>query len=298
MSKAGFVSIIGRPNVGKSTLLNHLIGQKIAITSRKPQTTRTNIKGIITEPEQGQIVLVDTPGLHKPHHLLGEQLVKTAVKSLEDIEVVFFLVDGSVEPGGGDRYIVENIISQIKKPVILLINKIDKLEQKNQKKYYEAYQTLHKFTDIFLISAKQGTNLQVLINKTFEFLPEAPPYYEEDILTDSNMREIAGEMIREQVFRCLGEELPHASAVFIESYQDDPVKNISRINATIYVERESQKGMVIGKGGKKLKEIGEKARHEIEQMAGQQVFLKLHVKVLKNWRKNIKELKKLGYHTD
>lgn len=296
--KSGFVSIIGRPNVGKSTLLNHITGQKIAITSRKPQTTRKNMKGIITEKEKGQIVFVDTPGLHKPHHMLGEQLVKTALESLQDVELVLFLVDGTEAPGGGDKYIVENILSRYTKPVILLINKIDQVPKKEKIQHFEDYKKLYNFADVFLISAKHGDNLEELIDKLYGYLPEGHPFYDEDQITDTITREIAGEMIREQIFRLMGDEIPHASAVHIESFSDDLEKNISNIIATIYVEKDSQKGIVIGKAGSKIKEIGEKARKEIENLVGNKVFLSLNVKVLKNWRENKKNLKKLGYTVD
>lgn len=296
--KSGFVSIIGRPNVGKSTLLNHITGQKIAITSRKPQTTRKNMKGIITEKEKGQIVFVDTPGLHKPHHMLGEQLVKTALESLQDVELVLFLVDGTEAPGGGDKYIVDNILSRYTKPVILLINKIDQVPKKEKSQHFDDYKKLYNFADVFLISAKHGDNLEELIDKLYGYLPEGHPFYDEDQITDTITREIAGEMIREQIFRLMGDEIPHASAVHIESFSDDLEKNISNIIATIYVEKDSQKGIVIGKAGSKIKEIGEKARKEIENLVGNKVFLSLNVKVLKNWRENKKNLKKLGYTVD
>lgn len=296
--KAGFVSIIGRPNVGKSTLLNHLTGQKIAITSRKPQTTRKNMKGIITEKDKGQIVFVDTPGLHKPHHMLGEQLVKRALDSLQDVELVLFLVDGTEEPGGGDRYIIENILNSYDKPVILLINKIDQVPKKEKNQYFDQYKNLYNFKEIFLISAKHGENVEALVSKIYDYLPEGHPFYDEDQITDTITKDIAGEMIREQIFRLMGDEIPHSSAVHIESFSDDHEKNISNIIATIYVEKDSQKGIVIGKGGLKIKEIGENARKEIENLIGNKVFLSLNVKVLKNWRENKKNLKKLGYTVD
>lgn len=297
--KSGFVSIIGRPNVGKSTLLNHIIGQKIAITSSKPQTTRVNMRGIITEKDKGQIVFVDTPGLHKPHHLLGEQLVQKAISSLKDVEVVLFLVDGTEEVGGGDRYIVENIISKLgDKPVFLLINKLDKVPKKEKNKYIDFYSKLYNFTKVFLISAKHGENLDKVIENIFEYLPYGQYFYDEDDITDTITRDVAGEMIREQIFRLLGDEVPHASAVLVESYVDNPEKNLTSIKANIYVERDSQKGIVIGKGGSKLKEIGENSRKEIENLIGNKVFLELYVKVMKNWRDNKKNLKKLGYIVD
>jgi len=294
--KSGFVSIIGRPNVGKSTLLNHFTGQKIAITSGKPQTTRTNIKGIMTFPERGQIVFVDTPGLHKPHHLLGEHLVKRALQSLEGTDVILFLVDGTTEPGGGDRYIVENILASVSKPVFLLINKIDKVGKKDKGKYLEAYQALYPFQKVFSLSARHDKDFSEMLNAIISLLPQGAKFYEEDLVTDENLRDLAGELIREQLFRLLGEEVPHSCAVSVDSFKEKKV--LTDIQATIYVERDSQKGIVIGKGGAKLREIGEKSRLEIEKLLEAKVFLALQVKLLKNWRKNIADLQRLGYKTD
>jgi GTP-binding protein Era len=296
--KSGFVSIIGRPNVGKSTLLNHLIGEKIAITSSKPQTTRKNLKGIINDPDKGQIVFVDTPGMHKPHHLLGEHLVANALKSLQDVELILFLVDGTSEVGGGDTYIIENVLKNQEKPVYLLINKIDKVPKKDKKKFVEAYSGLYGFKKVFLVSAKHGDNIPELVESIYEILPEGQPFYEDDSLTDISTREIAGELIREQIFRLLGEEVPHSSAVLIDTYSDNPAKNLTSIRAVIFVERDSQKGIVIGKGGSKLREIGEAARKEIEQLIGNKVFLELNVKLMEKWRRNKNNLKKLGYIVD
>ncbi len=295
--KSGFVTIIGRPNVGKSTLLNHLIGQKIAITSSKPQTTRVNMKGIVSD-KRGQIVFVDTPGLHKPHHLLGKQLVSQAVSSIKDIEIVLFLVDGTEEVGGGDQYIVENVLGKIDKPVFLLINKLDRVPKSDKNKFVEQYSKLYDFKEVFKISAKHGENIDEVIESLYNLLPEGKAYYDEDSLTDTNTRDIAGEMVREQLFRLLGDEVPHSSAIFIDSYKDNLAKGLTSIKITIYVERESQKGIVIGKGGLKLKEIGESSRKEIEELIGNKVFLELHVKVMKKWRDNAKDLKRLGYIVD
>lgn len=295
--KSGFVTIIGRPNVGKSTLMNHIIGQKIAITSSKPQTTRVNMKGIISN-DKGQIVFLDTPGLHKPHHLLGKQLVNQAISSMSDIEAILFLVDGTEEVGGGDKYIVENVLSKVDKPVFLLVNKLDKVPKAEKNKYFEEYSKLYDFKEVFKISARHGDNISQVIDKLFEILPEGKAYYDEESLTDTNTRDVAGEMVREQLFRLLGDEVPHSSAVFVESYKDNLQKGLTSIKMNIYVERDSQKGIVIGKGGTKLREIGENARKEIEELIGNKVFLELHVKVMKNWRDNIKDLKKLGYIVD
>jgi len=293
--KCGFVSVIGRPNVGKSTLVNHLIGQKVAITSSKPQTTRSNIKGVLTT-KRGQIVFIDTPGLHKPHHLLGEHLVKSAIDSLKDVEVILFIVDGTSEVGGGDRYIIDNILKNVEnKPVFLLVNKIDKVNKKEKDKYLNDYSNLLNFDKTFLISAKHGDNILTLIENIFDTLPEGSAYYEEEYVTDTPMRTVAGELIREQIFRLFGDEIPHSTAILVSSYEDDLEKSLTNISATIYIERDSQKGIIIGKGGAKIKEIGKNARMEIEHMIGNKVFLELHVKVLKNWRKDEKELKKLGY---
>lgn len=296
--KSGFVSIIGRPNVGKSTLLNHLIGQKLSIISSKPQTTRNNLKAVLTDNQKGQIVFVDTPGLHKPHHMLGETLVKMAIDSLKDVEVILFVVDGTETAGVGDKYIIDNILSKIDRPVFLLVNKVDKVSKKEKNQFVDAYAALYKFAKTIVISAKHGDNTDALIEEIFEILPEGLPYYDADHVTDVQVREIAGELIREQIFRLLGDELPHCSAVFIESFKEQPEKNLSIIEAIIYVEKDSQKGMVIGKGGQKLKEIGTGARQEIEKLLESKVFLTLNVKVLEKWRSNRKNLKKLGYIVD
>lgn len=292
--KVGFVSIIGRPNVGKSTLLNHLLKEKIAITSSKPQTTRKNLRGIITD-NRGQIIFVDTPGLHKPHHLLGEELVKFAKESLEDTDLILFLADASEDIGKGDLYILENILSDVNKPVILLLNKIDRIIKKDRDKYVDNYTKSYEFKSKYLISAKHGDNLDLLLEQIFSILPEGPLLYPEDEITDTNVRDIAGELIREEIFRHLGDELPHSSAVYIESFKEKPEKNLTVIEAKIFIERDSQKGIIIGKGGSKIKEIGENSRKKIEELIGNSVYLDLRVKVLKNWRNNKKELKKLGY---
>ncbi|GIW22980.1 MAG: GTPase Era [Candidatus Sericytochromatia bacterium] len=294
MKKVGFVSIIGRPNVGKSTLLNHILREKIAITSNKPQTTRKNLRGIFTD-NRGQIIFVDTPGLHKPHHLLGEELIKFAKNSLEDTDVILFVADASEDIGKGDLYILENILLNINKPVILLLNKIDKIPKKERNKYLENYLKSYNFKSYYLISAKHGDNLELLINEVFSLLPEGELLYNEDELTDTTIRDIVGELIREEIFRQLGDELPHCSAVYIESFKEKEEKKLTVIEAKIFVERESQKRIIIGKEGKKIKEIGENSRKKIEELLNNKVYLDLRVKVLKNWRNNKKELKKLGY---
>ena len=255
------------------------------------------MKGIITD-KRGQIVFVDTPGLHKPHHLLGKQLVNQAVSSIKDIEVVILIVDGTEEVGGGDQYIVDNVLGKIDKPVFLLINKLDKVPKADKNKYVEEYSKLYEFKEVFKVSARHGENIDKVIESLFNLLPEGKPFYDEDSLTDTNTRDIAGEMVREQLFRLLGDEVPHSSAIFIESYKDNLEKGLTSIKIIIYVERESQKGIVIGKGGLKLKEIGGNARKEIEELIGNKVFLELHVKVMKNWRDNAKDLKRLGYIVD
>jgi GTP-binding protein Era len=293
--KVGFVSIIGRPNVGKSTLLNHLLKEKISITSSKAQTTRKNIKGIITN-SRGQIIFIDTPGLHKPHHLLGEELIKSAKQSLEDTDIILFLSDSTQDIGKGDIYILENILSDTKKPVILLLNKIDKAQKKDRKKYLENYLKQYNFKSYYLISAKHGENLEPLLEEIFSLLPEAEQlFYPEDEITDTNIRDIVGELIREEIFRHLGDEIPHSSAVYVETFKEKLEKNLIVIEAKIFVEKESQKGIIIGKDGSKIKEIGENSRKKIEEFLKNKTYLDLRVKVLKNWRNNKKELKKLGY---
>lgn len=291
--RSGFASIVGRPNVGKSTLVNKLVGQKVAITSEKAQTTRHNIHGVVTTDE-AQIVFVDTPGIHKPLHLLGEHIVKSATDTLGEVDVRVFLVDAQEPAGKGDQFIVE-LLKQHKKPTILVLNKVDRIKEVSEA-IFQSYKSLMDFDAVVPLSARTGRNTKALLAQIAKRLPEGPHYYEEDVPTDQTLRTLAGELIREQILRQTSEEIPHSVAVYIEEFNE----NVSppHIRATIYVERDSQKGIVIGDGGARLKEVGQYARKAIEEQMGEQVFLDLWVKVLKNWRKDKPALKRLGYVVD
>lgn len=290
-TKSGYVSIIGRPNVGKSTLLNRLVGQKIAGVSPKPQTTRNLVRGIVTRPE-GQIVFVDTPGLHKPHDLLGEWMVQEVAKSIEEIDLLYWIVlPGDLHPE--DAKILE-MVKKITKPVFLLINQTDRFPKPALLPILEHYSKEFNFREFIPISAKQGDQTEILVQKTFESLPEGPLLFPEDQISDQNERFIVGEILREKIFICTGEEIPYAVAVEIDSFQEREDGLIS-IEATVYVERDSQKAIVIGKDGAKLKEIGKFARVEMERFLDRKVFLKTWVKVLPHWKKDPAALKRLGY---
>ena len=296
--KSGFVTIVGRPNVGKSTLLNKILGQKIVITSDKPQTTRKRIKGILTQNEgdiQGQIVFVDTPGVHKPLFKLGEFLLDEARISIPDADVVLFLVDVTEPAGVGDKWIVDNLLG-IEVPIILVANKADLIKSMDKRdKNLETYKELFgdKKITILKASAKTGRNVDDLIKNIFRKLPKGPQYYPDEQVTDQNIREIVEEMIREKILTNTREEIPHSVAVLIEKYEDLPT--IANIAATVYVEHDSQKGIVIGQKGSMLKTIGSEARVEIEELVEKKVFLELFVKVKKDWRKKDNNLKELGY---
>lgn len=295
--KSGFVAIIGRPNVGKSTLLNQILGQKIVITTDKAQTTRKRIKGILTTKE-GQIVFIDTPGIHKPLNKLGEFLLDEAKIAVPDADLVLFLVDGSEPAGKGDKWIVENILSKVNVPILIIMNKIDKL--KNQKKLEENIQSYKNFSPIhpftcspIMISAKTGRNKDTLIENILKYLPQGEMLYPEDIVTEETMRDVAQEIIREKILINTKEEIPHSVAVLIEKYEES--EKIDRIYASIFCETKSQKGILIGKGGSLLKKVGTEARLELEQIVEKKVYLELNVKVEKDWRKNNKSLKNFGY---
>lgn len=292
--RSGFVAIVGRPNVGKSTLINKLVGQKVAITSDKPQTTRHNIHGVVTT-EDAQIVFVDTPGIHKPHHMLGEQLVKAASDVLGQVDLRIFLVDAQEHAGKGDAFIAELLAKNPDKPTLLVLNKCDRVKHVAER-IFQSYKELGNFVGVVPLSARTGRNIQSLIEQIVERLPAGPRYYDEEVPTDQTLRVLAGELVREQILRQTSEEIPHSVAVNIETFDESvtPVK----ITATIYVERDSQKGIVIGDGGARLKAIGQAAREQIELQVGGQVFLELWVKVLKNWRKEKDMLKRLGYVVD
>lgn len=289
--KAGFATLIGRPNVGKSTLMNALIGQKIAITSNKPQTTRNRIQTVYTS-EEGQIVFLDTPGIHKAKNKLGDYMVKVAEQTLNGVDVILWLVEPSALIGAGDQHIL-NRLKHVKTPVILVINKIDTVKKNDLFGIIDAYRKEMDFAEIVPVSAFQKTNTDELLKCIMQYLPYGPAFYDEDTITDQPQRQIVAELIREQALRILDEEVPHGIAVTIESM--DFKKNIVEIQATIICERDSHKGIIIGKGGAMLKKIGTNARRGIEDLLECQVNLKLWVKVKKDWRDSDFLLKNFGY---
>lgn len=290
--KSGFVALIGRPNVGKSTLLNFLVGQKVAIMSPQPQTTRSKISGIYTD-DQEQIVFIDTPGIHKPKNKLDDFMDKSSYSALDEVDVVLFMVEP--EPAGkGDQYIAE-LLKKIKKPVFLVINKIDKVHPDKLLSIIDSYKNLVDFAEIVPISASQGNNVSELIKTIAKYLPEGPQFYDADQLTDRPEYFIVAELIREQVLKLTHEEVPHATAVVVDRMRDHEGGKL-QIEATIYVERPGQKGIIIGKKGQMLKQIGIAARQEIEALLGEKVNLRLWVKVQKNWRSDPAFLKSIGYN--
>ncbi len=293
--KSGFVALLGRPNVGKSTLLNQVLGQKIVIATDKAQTTRKRIKGILTN-EQGQIIFVDTPGVHKPLNKFGEFLVDEAKVSLPDSDLILFLVDVSEPAGKGDNWIVQNMLQETKTQIVLVLNKSDKI--KNEEKYQANVQSyLDLFgenkPEIISISAKTGKNKEELISKIFEKLPVGIMFYPEDVVTEESMRDVAQEIIREKILLNTKEEIPHCVAVLVEKYEEK--EEIDRIFASIFCETKSQKGILIGKGGSMLKKIGTDARIELEKIVEKKVYLELNVKIEKDWRKNKNALERFGY---
>lgn len=291
--KTGFAAIIGRPNVGKSTLLNQILEQKIVIATNKAQTTRKRIKGIYTTDDT-QIVFVDTPGIHKPLNKLGEFLLDEAKVAVPDADVVLFLVDVSTPAGKGDRWIVENVLSAIKSPVIMVLNKTDKASPKTIDENILSYKTLYgDAVETVRISAKTGKNKQKLVDAIKKYLPEGEMLYPEDVVTEENMRDIVEEIVREKILINTQDEIPHSVAVKVDEYKED--EDIDRIRATILCEHKSQKGILIGKGGSLLKTIGTQARQDLEKIVDKKVFLGLQVKVEKDWRKKDSVLKSLGY---
>ena len=291
--KSGFVTLIGRPNVGKSTLMNHLIGQKIAITSKKPQTTRNRIQTVYT-CEQGQIVFVDTPGIHKAKNKLGEYMVNVAERTLSEVDVILWLVEPTTFIGAGERHIAEQL-KKTKTPVILVINKIDTVKRDEILLFIDTYRKICDFAEIVPASALKGQNLQEVIDVIFKYLPYGPQFYDEDTVTDQPMRQIASEMIREKALRSLDEEIPHGIAVYIDRMEERKGGHIMDIDATIVCERDSHKGIIIGKGGAMLRKIRSLARKDIEEMLEMQVNLKLWVKVKKDWRDSDFLIKNFGY---
>ncbi len=293
--RSGFVTIIGRPNVGKSTLMNYIIGQKIAITSNKPQTTRNRIQTVYTDMEKGQIVFLDTPGIHKAKNKLGEYMVNTARKTLQDVDAVLWLVEPSNFVGAGERHIAE-VLKKTDVPVILVINKIDTLARKEELlSFIDTYRRVYDFAEIVPASALTGKNVEDVIDMIFKYLPYGPMFYDEDTVTDQPERQIAAEIIREKALHALDEEVPHGIAVVIDKMKQRRGQKIMDIEAVIICERESHKGIIIGKGGAMLKKIGTNARFEIEKMLEEKVNLKLWVKVRKNWRDSDSLMKNFGY---
>lgn len=289
--KSGFVTLIGRPNVGKSTLMNYLIGQKIAITSNKPQTTRNRIQTVLTT-EEGQIVFVDTPGIHKAKNKLGEYMVNVAERTLNEVDVVLWLVEPSTFIGAGEKHIVDQL-KKVKTPVVLVINKVDMVKKEEVLTFIDAYRKIYDFAAIVPVSARSGENTDELVKVIMKYLPYGPQFYDEDTITDQPERQIVAELIREKALHCLNDEIPHGIAVAIDSMKYR--RKIVDIDATIICERDSHKGIIIGKQGAMLKKIGSTARFEIERMLDCKVNLQLWVKVKKDWRDSDFLMKNFGY---
>lgn len=292
--RSGFVTLIGRPNVGKSTLMNYLVGQKIAITSKKPQTTRNRIQTVLTT-EEGQIIFVDTPGIHKAKNKLGEYMVNVARQTLNEVDVILWLVEPTTFIGAGEQHIIERL-KKVNTPVILVINKIDSVKKEEILKAITAYKDQMEFAEIVPVSARSGENTGELLKTVMKYLPYGPQYYDEDTVTDQPERQIVAELIREKALHCLEDEIPHGIAVTIESMKRKG--KVTHIEATIICERDSHKGIIIGKQGNMLKKIGSTARYEIEKMLDCQVNLKLWVKVKKDWRDSEYLMKNFGYREE
>ncbi|EIN4412536.1 GTPase Era [Staphylococcus pseudintermedius] len=293
--KSGFVTIIGRPNVGKSTFVNRIIGHKIAIMSDKAQTTRNKIQGVMTQ-QDAQIVFLDTPGIHKPKHKLGDYMMKVAKNTLSEIDAVMFMVNVNEEIGRGDEYIME-MLKTVKTPVFLVLNKIDLVHPDALMPRIEQYQRYMDFAEIIPISALEGHNVDHFINVLKSYLPEGPQYYPDGQISDHPEQFVVSELIREKILQTTSEEIPHAIGVNVERMTQESEDRV-HIEAVIYVERDSQKGIVIGKGGKKLKEVGKRARLDIEHLLGSKVYLDLWVKVQKDWRNKSSFIKQMGYVED
>lgn len=294
--KSGFVALIGRPNVGKSTLMNQIIGQKIAITSKKPQTTRNKIQTVYT-CDEGQIVFLDTPGIHKAKNKLGEYMVSVAEKTLKEVDLIMWLVEPDTFIGAGEQHIAEQL-KDIQVPVILVINKTDTVKQDEVLSFIDAYRKILDFDEIIPASALRGKNVDTIVEQIFKYLPEGPMYYDEDTVTDQPMRQIVAELIREKALHALDEEIPHGIAVTVERMKKRRHKDIYDIEATIICERDSHKGIIIGKQGSMLKKIGTNARYEIEQQLDTKVNLQIWVKVRKDWRDSELLMKNYGYKED
>lgn len=292
--KSGFVTIIGRPNVGKSTLMNHLIGQKIAITSKKPQTTRNKIQTVYT-CEDGQLIFLDTPGIHKAKNKLGEYMVNVAEQTLKDVDVIMWLVEPTTYIGAGEKHIAEQL-EKTNLPVILVINKVDTVKKEDILQVIDNYRKLYDFAEIIPASALRGQNTKDIVDSLFKYMPYGPMFYDEDTVTDQPQRQIVAEVIREKALHALDEEIPHGIAVTIEKMRERKGSQIVDIEATIICERDSHKGIIIGKQGSMLKKIGSNARYEIEKMLEQKVNLKIWVKVRKDWRDSDTLMKNFGYN--
>lgn len=292
--KSGFVTLIGRPNVGKSTLMNHMIGQKIAITSKKPQTTRNRIQTVYTDTDRGQIIFVDTPGIHKAKNKLGEYMVNVAENTLKDVDVILWLVEPTNFIGAGERHIAEQL-KKVTTPVILVINKIDMVKKEEILEFIDTYRKIYDFAEIIPASALHGDNQDTIIDMIFKYLPYGPMFYDEDTVTDQPERQIVAELIREKALHALDEEIPHGIAVSVEKMKKRKGQNMMDIEATIICERDSHKGIIIGKQGSMLRKIGSNARYEIEKMLDLKVNLQLWVKVKKDWRDSDILMKNFGY---
>lgn len=294
--KSGFISIIGRPNVGKSTFLNRVIGQKIAIMSDKPQTTRNKVQGVLTLSDS-QLIFIDTPGIHKPKHKLGDFMMKVAQNTLKGVDIILFMVNAEEGYGRGEEFIIEKFQS-VKTPIFLIINKIDKVHPDDLITLIESYKEKHPFQEIVPISALEGNNVEHLLEVIKKYLPEGPQYYPADQVTDHPERFIVSELIREKALHLTREEIPHSLAVVIDKMERRQDKDVIHVMATVIVERDSQKGIIIGKQGSMLKEIGKLARIDIENLLGTKVFLELWVKVQKDWRNKMAQLRDYGFRDD
>ncbi len=293
MHRSGFIALIGRPNVGKSTLLNALVGEKISIISDKPQTTRNRISAVLTRPEE-QIIFIDTPGLHKPKHLLGTSMVSMARSTMNEVDLICFLVEANEPPGRGDAFIAE-ILASADNPVFLVINKSDLTSPEQLERNRDLYGELIKAEGVFVLSALKSLNLEPLVEAIIERLPEGPQYYPPDMITDQPGRFIAAEIIREKIIALTRQEVPFSVAVVIEEMKPREESDLLDIRAEVLVERKSQVGIIVGKGGTLLKEVGTRARLELEALFGQRIFLDIRVKVRKDWRNRQDELRRLGY---
>lgn len=292
--RSGYAALIGRPNAGKSTLLNHLVGEKIAAVSNKPQTTRHRIKGIVTR-DDGQIVFIDTPGVHKPGHLLNRRMMAAVHDAILSVDVLILMRDASVSTGNGDRFVLD-LIKQAEKPAILVLNKIDKINDKKRLlPLIDFYSKEFDFAEVVPVSALKGNDIDVLLDQITKHLPVAAPLFGEDEMTDEPLRSIVAEMVREKILMSTGEELPYVTAVVTEVYDDEDPRLVT-IFCAIFVERASQKKIIVGKQGTRIRDIGTKARIDIEKLVGRQVFLKLFVKVVEDWRNRERDLDEIGIH--